>query len=79
YPFENWINENFNKWLFMKKYRYKDMIFSNYIHFLIYYCNENGSIECVNKILTNDKYIKTFGINKKQHKNIINTSIRWIN
>ena len=78
-PFEQLINENFNKWLFMKKYRYKNMIFSNYIKFLIYYCNENDSTDCLNKLLTNDKYIKIFGINEKQHKNIINTSIRWTN
>lgn len=79
YPFEKLINENFNKWVSMKKYRYKSLLFSNYIYFLIYYCNENSSIACLNKLMTNDNYIKTFGINKKQHKNIINTSIRWTN
>ena len=79
FPFERLIDENFNKWLFMKRYRYKDMVFQNYIRFLIYYCNEFSASSCLNKLITNDKYIKLFGICKKEHKNIINTSIRWTN
>jgi hypothetical protein len=79
FPFERLIEENFNKWLYMKRYAYKDMIFPSYIKFLIYYCTEFGSSACLNKLITNENYIKLFGIFKKEHKNIINTSIRWIN
>jgi len=79
FSFDRIVKENFDRWLFMKKYRYKDIVFSNYVRFLIYYCNEFESYDCLNRLITNERYVKLFGIFKKEHKNIVYTSIKWTN
>ena len=40
------IEENYKDWIHIKKYYYKNKIFSNYINFLIDYCIENDSEKC---------------------------------
>jgi hypothetical protein len=40
------LRENYVKWMSMKKYTYKNLIFSNYLYFLLDYCQENESSKC---------------------------------
>lgn len=67
FPFEHVINENYRRWIHMKRYRYKDMEFSNYVEFLKFYCNENNSNRCL-EILTRflntkpKKFIQAFSV-----------------
>lgn len=74
FVFNEICKENFKKWLFIKKYNYKTMIFSNYIYFLLYYCIENNSCKC--REIINYK-LKEHGLYEKQHKKNIIRHIRW--
>lgn len=69
------INDNLYKWINIKKYRYQQMIFKNYIHFLRYFANENNAIKCSNYI---NHVIAITGLDGKQHKNKINRNVIWI-
>lgn len=40
------FGENIEKWIKNKQYIYKNMIFTNYIYFIMHYCNENNSDNC---------------------------------
>jgi hypothetical protein len=71
-PFEHIINENYKRWIRMKKYTYKDMQFSNYIEFLKFYCNENNSQECFDMLMKflnakNRKFIQAISIYSNVH------------
>jgi hypothetical protein len=68
--------ENINRWLNIKKYNYKSMVFNNYLHFIIYYCIENDSNNC-RKII--DDYLKEHGLCKNLHKKNVIKYIRWKN
>lgn len=68
--------ENFERWLFFKKYVYKLTMFSNYIYFLLEYCIENESDNCKNIV---KKYINDSGLSKNQHKKNTSINIRWTN
>jgi len=76
YVFRNILDENFDRWLKIKKYQYQDTIFLNYLYFLKCYCIENQSMNCKNVI---DKYLELSGLDKNQHKKNISRSIRWRN
>jgi len=70
------IQENFERWLFFKKYTYKTTLFSNYIYFLLEYCIENESDKC--KQIVN-RYIINSGLSQNQHKKNTSKNIRWRN
>ena len=70
------IPQDYNKWIEIKNITYKSMIFTNYIHFIIYFCIENESVNC-KKILLD--FLKKHGLSKNLHKKNIVKYIRWIN
>jgi len=74
FVFNQLLQENYNKWLSIKKYLYQDCIYANYIYFLKTYCVENQSIKC--KELINN-LIEELGLSKNQHKKNIIRNIRW--
>ena len=74
FVFERIVNENFNKWFQIKKYRYKNIIFNNYAYFVINYCIENESNNC-RKII--EDLFKELGLDKNLHKKNIIKYIRW--
>jgi len=76
FVFEKILNENYKKWLSIKKYNYRNNIFINYVIFTLYYCNENDSIKCKNT-LTN--FMEEHGLCKNGHKKNIIKHIRWKN
>ena len=76
FVFEHVFQENTQKWLAMRKYNYKNMVYINYIYFLLGYCIENNSDRCKNVIQT---YLDESGLSKNQHKKNIVKNTRWTN
>jgi hypothetical protein len=68
--------ENFERWLKNVEYRYKDMIFNNYIYFVLYYCVENNSEKC-REILID--YLSERNLYKNLHKKNVVKYIKWNN
>jgi hypothetical protein len=67
------LEENYKKWL-KKKYKYKNIIYHNYIIFLTAFCIENHSTNCKNIISI---FLEEHGISKNQHKNNTFINIKW--
>ena len=72
--FQQICKENFNDWLNNKQYRYKSMIFNNYIYFVMFFCIENDSEKC-RDILLNIFEERKFG--KNLHKKNVIKYIKW--
>ena len=66
FVFERIVRENRNLWLNMRKYQYKNMVFSSYIYFILFYCQENNAHLCRRKLLKiADEFRLFLNINKK--------------
>jgi len=74
FVFTQLLVENYNKWLNMKKYYYKECIFGNYLMFLESYAIDNDSVKC-RKILFD--LFKKESLSKNKHKKNTNKYIRW--
>ena len=70
------MKENFKKWIYYKKYVYKNIMYSNYVYFLLGFCIDHNSNNCMNII---KKYLNESGLSKNQHKKNVITNIRWSN
>jgi hypothetical protein len=70
------IKENGDSWLNSKRYKYKYIIYSDYFHYLYYFCCENNATNCKNLFA---EFLKKRGISKNQHKKNIDTNVRWTN
>ena len=68
------LRENHKKWYEIKKYKYKNMIFTNYLYFIIHYCIENVSNNCSNAI---HEFLKEHGLGKNLHKKNVVKYIKW--
>jgi hypothetical protein len=73
---ERIIQENFKIWQNINHYMYKNMIFKNYIYFILHYCIENESSNCREVIMD---FLKQQGFAKNLHKKNIVKYIRWKN
>ena len=67
------IRENILRWYEIKHYRYKNMMFKNYLYFTIQYCIENESNNCRNVI---HNVLQELGLNKNLHKKNVVKYIR---
>ena len=76
FVFKQIIRENINTWIKNRQYRYKDMVFSNYIYFVLYYCIENNSERC--RIILLEELLKR-NLCRNLHKKNIIKYIKWIN
>ena len=76
FVFERILNENYKKWIMLKQYMYKNIIYGNYIYFLKDYCLTNESIKC--RIILN-QFLEENGLCKNQHKKNPSKHIRWKN
>ena len=74
FVFKQLLVENSERWLNLKKYYYKNCIYSNYIHFLDEYCIENESSECRKLIMV---LLEELGLSRNQHKKNVVQYIRW--
>jgi hypothetical protein len=70
------VKENYKKWLQIKKYRYKNTIYGNYICFMDSFCIENQSTKCRNSL---KDFLNKTGLSKNQHKKNTITNIIWRN
>ena len=74
--FDKLLLENFDKWIKILKYSYREYIFYNYIFFLSHFAVENNSSNCSNQI---SFFLKKAGYEKKWHKKNSIKYIRWSN
>jgi len=70
--FKYLLEENGKKWISMKKYYYKNIIYSNYLMFIFNYSIENNSNKIKNILID---YFEKIGLSKNLHKKNI---IRYI-
>lgn len=75
FVFNHIIENNINKWIISDKYYYKNVIYDNYITFLIYYCNKYSSNKCKNTIYN---FLNKNGIKKILLKNNKIKYNKWI-
>ena len=76
FVFERIINENYVRWMSINKYKYKNLIFKNYLYFIMYYCIENESNNC-RQIFTH--FCNQQGLCKNLYKKNVVQYIRWRN
>jgi hypothetical protein len=74
FVFKLLLSENYNRWLNMKKYYYKECIFANYLIFLESYAIDNDSKKCRNLIIN---LFEEEGLSKNRHKKNTIKYIRW--
>ena len=74
FVFQQILDENYKKWFTIKRYEYRNVIYMNYVYFLISYCIDNDSPKC-KMILT--QLLEELGLSKNQYKKNITKSIRW--
>jgi hypothetical protein len=74
FVFQQILDENYKKWFTIKRYEYRNVIYMNYVYFLISYCIDNDSPKC-KMILT--QLLEELGFSKNQYKKNITKSIRW--
>ena len=70
------IRENYFKWYEKGQVYYKNKSFGNYLYFIINYCIENESDNCL-KII--NIFLKELGLSKNLHKKNIIKYIKWKN
>jgi hypothetical protein len=76
FVFEKVLQENIELWLKNKQYRYKNMVFNNYLYFVINFCIENNSERCRELLL--DFLIKR-DLCRNLHKKNVVKYIKWMN
>jgi hypothetical protein len=75
FVFKYLIRENFELWIKNRQYRYKNMVFSNYIYFVLHFCIEKKSERC-RKILI-EEFTKR-DLCRNLHKKNVVKYIKWI-
>jgi hypothetical protein len=74
FVFKYLLMENYKRWLNMKKYYYKEAIYSNYLNFIDSYAIDNQSTNCRKLII---KLFQEQGLSKNQHKKNTVRYVRW--
>jgi len=72
FVFETIMRENICNWFLLKSYIYKNTNYTNYIYFIIDYCNEHEASEC-RQVLVG--YLRELGLCQNQHKKNVSRSI----
>lgn len=76
--FNRLLNDNLQKWLFIKKFRFSGMEFKNYLYYLLFYADKQNAIKCYKLINSSINTLYNTGLNGKLHKNKrINRDIVW--
>ena len=76
FVFEKIIEENFNFWIKKRQYSYKNMIFNNYIYFIMNFCIENNSDRCREIVLN---FLSKRDLCRNLHKKNVVKYIKWRN
>jgi hypothetical protein len=72
--FDKILGENIDLWIKNRQYRYKNMVFNNYIYFVLHYCVENNSVRC-REIINNN--LKKRDLCRNLHKKNVVKYIKW--
>jgi len=72
FVFETIMRENICNWFLLKSYLYKNTNYTNYIYFIIDYCNEHEAPKC-RQVIVN--YLQELGLCQNQHKKNVSRSI----
>jgi hypothetical protein len=76
FVFKKIFEENYSKWYEIRQYKYKNMVFNNYLYFVINYCIENDSDNCIKSFSV---FLKEHGLCKNLHKKNVVKYIKWMN
>lgn len=76
FVFEKIVRENVDWWIKNTNYRYKNMIFNNYIYFVLYFCIENNAEHCREIMI---EYFSKRDLCRNLHKKNIIKYIKWKN
>lgn len=76
FVFKKIIKENYSRWYEIRQYIYKNMLFNNYLYFVMYFCIENDSNNCRKAI---SDFLKEHGLGKNLHKKNVVKYIKWKN
>ncbi len=74
FVFQKIIEENMDLWTKNKQYMYKNMIFNNYIYFIMHFCIENDSEKCKNLLI---KELSKRDLCRNLHKKNVVKYIKW--
>jgi hypothetical protein len=74
FVFKNLLDRKFIKWILMHNYKYNDVIYTDYIHFILYYSSLNKSHKC-NNILNLE--LRLLGLKKDWRTNSRIKNNRW--
>jgi len=70
------LRENIDHWMRRVQHRYKNMVFNNYIYFIVHYCSEHNAHDC--KVIVHD-YLQKRQLCRNLHKKNVVKYIKWIN
>lgn len=76
FVFEKVVEENINLWIKNKQYRYKNMVFNNYIYFIMNFCIDNDSERC--RLILFD-FLSKRDLCRNLHKKNVVKYIKWKN
>ena len=76
FVFQKIIQENIDLWLKNRQYRYKNMVFNNYIYFIMIFCIENDSEKCREILL---EFLSKRDLCRNLHKKNVVKYIKWKN
>jgi len=74
--FKNILQDKLYLWIQPYDYKYKNIVYNNYVEFLLFYSNKNNSYKCYTLIKTQ---LELSGFKKKQRKNNKLTYNKWSN
>jgi hypothetical protein len=74
--FKSILNRNFSRWLWFKNYKYNNIIYPDYIHFILYYATNNNSHNCYNSV---NLKLKLSELKKDYRKNSRIKNNQWSN
>jgi hypothetical protein len=76
FVFEKVVQENIDFWLRSREYTYKNIIFRNYLYFVIHFCIENNSERCRKLLL---ELLEKRDLCRNLHKKNVVKYIKWKN
>jgi hypothetical protein len=68
------VKKYYKKWINTKKYLYKDVIYHNYLSFILSFIIDNNSHKCTNYLTL---FLDKHEISKKLYKNTTFINKRW--
>jgi hypothetical protein len=75
FVFKYILHDNYNKWINkIKNYKYKNMVFKNYLYFIKDFCIQQDSVKCLQYL---NEFMEKFHLGQNQHKKNTVRNIRW--